>query len=58
MPVLILNGGADDGAADELDLTPFVPGARRAVAGHGDHSIAPSDPLFQAELVSFLQAGH
>jgi pimeloyl-ACP methyl ester carboxylesterase len=56
MPVLVLNGGADDGAADELDLTPFVRGAIRAVAGGGDHSVAPSDPLFQAELVSFLRA--
>jgi pimeloyl-ACP methyl ester carboxylesterase len=57
VPVLVLNGGADDGAADELDLTPLVPGARRAVAGDGDHSVAPSDPLFQAELVRFLQTG-
>jgi hypothetical protein len=55
MPVLVLNGGADDGATDEHDLTPFVPGARRAVAGSGDHSIAPSDPLFHRELASFLQ---
>ena len=57
MPVLVLNGGADDGAPDEYDLTPFVPGARRAVAGDGNHSIAPSDPLFQSELASFLVAG-
>jgi pimeloyl-ACP methyl ester carboxylesterase len=55
MPVLVLNGGGDDGATDEFDLTPFVPGARRAVAGNGDHSIAPSDPLFHRELASFLQ---
>lgn len=54
MPVLVLNGGADDGAADEYDLTPFVPGARRAVAGDGDHMIAPSDPLFHSALTSFL----
>ncbi|HUC22495.1 MAG TPA: alpha/beta hydrolase [Streptosporangiaceae bacterium] len=57
MPVLVLNGGADDGATDGFDLTPFVPGARRAVAGSGDHSIAPSDPLFHRELASFLQTG-
>lgn len=55
MPVLILNGGADDGAADEHDLTPFVSGARRAVAGDGDHLTAWSDPLFHSELASFLQ---
>jgi pimeloyl-ACP methyl ester carboxylesterase len=55
MPVLVLNGGADDGAADEYDLTPFVPGARRAVAGQGDHVMASYDPLFHSELVSFLQ---
>jgi pimeloyl-ACP methyl ester carboxylesterase len=55
MPVLVLNGGADDGAADEYDLTPFIPGARRAVAGEGDHSTAFSDPLFHSELASFLQ---
>jgi len=56
MPVLVLNGGADDGAADENDLTPFVPGARRAVVGASDHGVAPSDPLFQAEIVGFLRA--
>jgi hypothetical protein len=54
MPVLVLNGGADDGAADEHDLTPFVPAARRAVAGDGDHMTAFSDPLFHSELASFL----
>jgi hypothetical protein len=32
----------------------FVPGARRAVAGDGDHSVAPSDPLFHAHLARFL----
>jgi pimeloyl-ACP methyl ester carboxylesterase len=56
-PVLVLNGGADDGATDEYDLTPFISGARRAVAGDGDHMIAPSDPLFHSELVSFLLSG-
>ena len=52
MPVLVLNGGADGGAAD---FTPFVRGARCAVAGQGDHSTAFSDPLFHSELASFLQ---
>ena len=56
MPVLVLNGGTDEGAADEWDLTPFVPAARRVKAGDGDHLIAPSDPLFQGELASFLLA--
>ena len=55
MPVLVLNGGADRGGADEHDLTPFVSGARRAVAGDGDHLTAFSDPLFHSELASFLQ---
>jgi hypothetical protein len=45
------------GAAHEYDLTPFVPGARRAVGGDGDHMIAPSDPLFHRELASFLLTG-
>jgi pimeloyl-ACP methyl ester carboxylesterase len=58
IPVLVLNGGADDGAQDEFDLTPFVPGARRAIGGDGDHGVAPSDPLFQGEIVSFLQAAY
>jgi pimeloyl-ACP methyl ester carboxylesterase len=56
MPVLVLNGGGDDGATDEFDLTPFIPGAKRAVGGAGDHSVAPSDPLFHRELVSFLRS--
>src|SRR5271166_1130632 len=50
-PALVLNGGADGRASDEFDLTPFVPGARRAVAGRGDHAAAPGDPLFQGEIV-------
>jgi pimeloyl-ACP methyl ester carboxylesterase len=56
VPVLVLNGGADAGAQDEHDLTPFIPGARRVIAGYGDHGTAPSDPLFQAELCKFLTA--
>jgi hypothetical protein len=58
VPVLVLNGGVDGGASDEFDLTPFVPGARRAVAGRGDHAAAPGDPLFQGEIVRFLQAAY
>ena len=54
VPVLVLNGGADGGAPEEYDLSPFIPGARRIVAGSRDHFSAPSDPLFQAELVGFL----
>jgi len=57
MPVLVLNGGADDGATDEYDLTPFVPGARRAVTGDANHQTAPSDPLFHRELATFLLTG-
>jgi pimeloyl-ACP methyl ester carboxylesterase len=53
-PVLVLNGGTDHGAADDHDLSRFIPGARRAVAGNGHHGNAPSDPLFQAELVRFV----
>ena len=52
--VLILNSGSDQGASDEWDLTPFIPGAQRAVAGDSHHRTAPSDPLFHAELVRFL----
>jgi len=48
-----LNGGSDDGADDDQDLSRFIPGARRAVAGTGHHGNAPSDPLFQAELIRF-----
>jgi pimeloyl-ACP methyl ester carboxylesterase len=53
-PVLVLNGGSDDGAADDKDLSRFIPGARRVVAGNSHHGNAPSDPLFQAELVRFV----
>lgn len=55
IPVLVLNGGADAGARDEFDLTPFVPGARRAVGGDRDHAGAPGDRLFQGEIVRFLE---
>jgi pimeloyl-ACP methyl ester carboxylesterase len=55
LPVLVLNGGADAGAADDQDLSRFIPGARRAVAGDGHHGNAPSDPKFHGELVRFIQ---
>jgi pimeloyl-ACP methyl ester carboxylesterase len=55
LPVLVLNGGADVGAADDQDLSRFIPGARRVVAGKGHHGNAPSDPEFQAEIVRFIQ---
>jgi pimeloyl-ACP methyl ester carboxylesterase len=54
VPVLVLNGGSDGGASDDLDLSRFIPGARRVVAGNRHHGNAPSDPLFQAELVRFV----
>lgn len=54
LPVLVLNGGADSGAADDEDLSRFIPGAARVVAGHGHHGNAPSDPIFQAEMVRFV----
>lgn len=54
VPVMVLNGGADDGATDELDFARFLPGAHRAVAGQGDHINAPSDPPFHADLVRFI----
>jgi len=54
LPVLVLNGGTDGGAADDRDLSRFIPGARRVVAGNGHHENAPSDPLFQAELLRFV----
>jgi pimeloyl-ACP methyl ester carboxylesterase len=55
VPVLVLNGGADRTPADAHELASLVPGARAAVVGDSDHAVAPSDPLFQDELVSFLQ---
>jgi pimeloyl-ACP methyl ester carboxylesterase len=55
LPVLVLNGGADTGAANDHDLSRFIPGARRVVAGTGHHGNAPSDPKFQAEIVRFVR---
>jgi pimeloyl-ACP methyl ester carboxylesterase len=57
VPVLVLNGGADGSPDDARDLAALVPGARAAIVGDSDHGVAPSDPLFQSELVSFLQNG-
>jgi pimeloyl-ACP methyl ester carboxylesterase len=54
VPVLVLNGGGDEGALDEWDLTRFIRGASRVVAGTCHHGTAPSDPAFQAELVRFI----
>ncbi|HXW88513.1 MAG TPA: alpha/beta hydrolase [Streptosporangiaceae bacterium] len=54
LPVMVLNGGADFGADPDDDLTRFIPGARRVVAGDSHHGTAPSDPNFQAELVRFV----
>jgi hypothetical protein len=55
IPVLVLNGGADGGASKDWDLAPFVSGAQRIVVGTANQFDAPSDPLFQAELVRFLR---
>jgi pimeloyl-ACP methyl ester carboxylesterase len=57
VPVLVLNGGADGSPEDAHGLAGLVPGARVAIVGDSDHGVAPSDPLFQDELVSFLQNG-
>jgi pimeloyl-ACP methyl ester carboxylesterase len=57
LPVLVLNGGADGGAADDEDLSRFIPASRRVIGGSGHHGNAPSDPLFQAELARFILAG-
>lgn len=54
LPLLVLNGGADDGADDAWDMSRLVPGARRVIAGSCHHGTAPGDPAFQAELVQFL----
>ena len=35
VPVMVLVGGADGGAPDEYDLSPFIPGAKRVIAGKG-----------------------
>jgi pimeloyl-ACP methyl ester carboxylesterase len=56
VPVLVLNGGADFGAAPEFDLTPMIPGAKGVAAGTSHHGTAPSDPQFQRELVNFLHS--
>jgi len=54
LPVIVLDGGADEAAAEEHDLARFIPGARRVVAGTRHHGSAPSDPLFQAALARFV----
>lgn len=54
VPVMVLNGGADWGADPGDDLTRFIPGACRVVAGDSHHGTAPSDPRFQTELVRFI----
>jgi pimeloyl-ACP methyl ester carboxylesterase len=54
LPVMVLNGGADPGADPSWDLSRFIAGAHRVVAGNADHGMAPSDPLVQAALVRFI----
>ncbi len=52
--VLVLNGGNDDGDGDAARLASLIPGAESRVVGIGDHGMAPSDRLFQDELLGFL----
>jgi pimeloyl-ACP methyl ester carboxylesterase len=54
-PVLVINGGNDDGTNDAATLAAMIPGAVSTVIGEGNHGTAPSDPLFQAAIVDFLQ---
>jgi pimeloyl-ACP methyl ester carboxylesterase len=55
VPVLVLNGGKDDGDGDAASVAAMIPGARAAVIGDGDHAFALSDDAFHAALTSFLR---
>jgi pimeloyl-ACP methyl ester carboxylesterase len=54
VPVLVLNGGADDGPGGAGRLAALIPGAVAAVVGGADHPGAPHDPAYQAALLDFL----
>lgn len=56
VPVLVVNGAGDDRDGNAATLASSIPGAVARVAGEGDHVMAPSDPVFQAAVVSFLRA--
>jgi pimeloyl-ACP methyl ester carboxylesterase len=53
-PVLVLNGGDDDGDGDAERLAAMIPGARAQVAGDADHGMACSNTDFQQALVDFV----
>lgn len=57
VPVLVLNGGADDPEESAAALAAMIPGATASVVGSADHGFACSDDDFQGALVAFLSQG-
>jgi pimeloyl-ACP methyl ester carboxylesterase len=55
VPVLVLNGGQDDGDRDAAELAEIIPGAEAVAAGDGNHGTAPSDPDFHSTLITFIK---
>lgn len=53
-PVLVQNGGNDDGEGDAARLAALIPGARALVVGAGDHGSAVFEAEFVDALVGFL----
>jgi pimeloyl-ACP methyl ester carboxylesterase len=51
-PVLVLNGGADEG--DAAGLAELLPQARAVIAGPRDHASAYRDDEFQGALLDFV----
>jgi len=55
VPVLVLNGGNDDGDGNAQRVAAAIPGARSATVGDGDHMMATYDDAFHDAVVSFLR---
>lgn len=55
VPVLVVNGGNDDGDGDAARVASAIPGAHSVVVGEGDHMMAMYDDAFHDTVVSFLR---
>jgi len=56
VPVIVINGGHDDGDGNAAKVAAMIPGARSVVAGDGDHMTTCYDDAFHVAVISFLHA--
>ena len=55
VPVMVVNGGNDDGDGEAARVAAAIPGAMSIVVGDGNHMMTMYDDAFHDAVVSFLR---